>query len=98
MCTELLACMLRQKLSIHGINIDNRSFLVSQYADDTINYSEHILRNIIEIFNGFAKVSRLNINYDKSQIMSLGRIKYKYNKIIPECNFQWTEGPINILA
>jgi exonuclease III len=100
-CAELLACMLRQKVSIHGINIDNRSFLVSQYADDTIitiKYSEHILREIIEIFKIFAKVSGLKVNYDKSQIMPLGRIKHNYNKIVPECNFQWTEGPINSLG
>ena len=78
MCAELLACMLRQKVSIHGINIDNRSFLVSQYADDTfitIKYSEHILREIIEILKVFAKVSGLKINYDKSQIIPFRRIK-----------------------
>jgi len=29
--------------------------------------------------------------------MPLGRIKYNY-KIVPECNFQWTEGLINSLG
>ena len=51
MCEELLTCMPRQQVSIHGINIDNRSFLVSQYADDiiiAIKYLEYILREIIE--------------------------------------------------
>ena len=68
MCAELLACVPRQKVSIHGINIDNRSFHVSQYADETIitiKYSEHILREIIESFKVFTKVSGLIINYDK---------------------------------
>jgi len=93
--------MLRKKVSIHSINIDNRSFLVSQYADDTIIiiiYLEHILRGIIEMFKIFAKVSGLKINYEKSQIRPLGRIIYNYNKIISECNFQWTEDPINSLG
>ena len=46
------------KVSIHGIHIDNRSVFVIQYADDTIitiKYSEHIFREIIEIFKVFAK-------------------------------------------
>jgi len=97
----ICCCMLRKKVSIHSINIDNRYFLVSQYADDTIItiiYLEHILRGIIEMFKIFAKVSGLKIKYEKSQIMSLERIEYNYNKIVPECNFQWTEYPINCLG
>ena len=56
------------------------------------------MREIIKFFKVFAKVSGLKINYEKSQIMPLGRIKHNNNRMVPECNFQWTEGPINSLG
>ena len=100
-CAEMLASMLRNNPSVHGINIHDRCFLVSQYADDTIitlDYSEDVLREIVKTFKLYAKYSGLRVNYEKSEIMPLGIIKYQYNKIVPECNFEWTEGPIRSLG
>lgn len=68
-CAEILACMLRNSPFINGINIDNRIFLVSQYADDTlitIDYSEHVLRAVVEIFESYAIFSGLCVNYEES--------------------------------
>ena len=65
-CAEILACMLRNHPFIHGVNIDNNIFLVSQYADDTlitIDYSEQVLRAVVEIFDSYAIFSGLCVNY-----------------------------------
>lgn len=100
-CAEMLASMLRNNPSIHGININDRCFLVSQYADDTLitlDYSEQVLREIVQLLKLFATYSGLRVNYEKSEIMPLGRIKHQYNKIAPECNFRWTGGPIRSLG
>ncbi len=78
--------MLRNHPLIRGININNNTFLVSQYADDTlitIEYSEQVLRAVVEIFDAYATFSGLCVNYEKSQIMPLGRIKHNYNKVFP---------------
>ena len=100
-CAEILACMLRNHPFIHGVNIDNNIFLVSQYVDATlitIDYSEQVLGAVVEIFDSYAIFSGLCVNYEKSQIMPVGIIKHNYNKLMPECNFQWTEGPIRCLG
>ena len=59
-----------------------------------ISYSEENLRNIVTIFERYAEYSGLKINYDKSQIMPLGPIKYEFSV----SNFEWCEGPIKSLG
>jgi len=100
-CAEILACLLRNNNNIHGIKIENINFLVSQYADDTLitlKYSEENLKAIIKVFELYAKLSGLKVNYNKSLIMPLGRIKYNYEVLVPDCRFQWTEGPLQSLG
>ena len=38
------------------------------------------------------------MNYEKSEIMPLGRIKHKYKIIAPENRLKWAEGPIHSLG
>ncbi len=77
------------------------NYLISQYADDTIvtlAYSENNLKITIEIFELYAKYSGLKVNYDKTEIMPLGSIKYNYNILLPESRMRWTTGPITSLG
>ena len=71
-CAEILACLFRNDFNIEGIKVNDKTFLISQYADDTIitlKYSEPNLKNSIKIFQLFARCSGLKVNYEKSQIM-----------------------------
>ena len=101
LCAEILSALLKTDESIHGIHVGHKTFLVSQYADDTlvtIQYSENCLKQVIKVFEIYARYSGLRVNYDKSEIMPLGRIKYVYEILVPECNFHWTQGPIRSLG
>jgi exonuclease III len=74
-CAEILACLLRNDVNIKGVQINDKNFLISQYADDTLitlKYSEQNLRNIIKIFEEYTRYSGLKVNYEKSEIMPLG--------------------------
>ena len=102
-CAEILGFLIRNTKHIEGIRIDRKEFLVNQYADDRstiiiLSYSEENLRNIVTIFERYAEYSGLKINYDKSQIMPLGPIKYEYDILAPESNFERCEGPIKSLG
>ena len=100
-CAEFLACLIRNNDNIEGIRVNDGTFLVSQYADDTLitlKYNVQNLRNTIETFNLFTKFSGLKVNYDKSEIMPLGCIQYNYIIIAPESGIRWTEGPIKSLG
>ena len=52
LCAEILGQMLRNNQNLKGINIYNREFFLSQYADDTqvfLNGSEKSLREALLI-------------------------------------------------
>jgi hypothetical protein len=101
MCAEILACLFRNDNNIERICVDHQKFLISQYADDTIlilKYSEENLKEAIKIFDLYAMYSGLKLNYEKSDIMPLGPIKHRFNILLPESRFNWTEGPITSLG
>ena len=64
LCAEILGLMLRNEESVKGININNKSFLLSQYADDTqifLDGSESSLRSTLHILQIFCEISGLKI-------------------------------------
>ena len=70
LCAEILGQMLRNNKNIKGININNREFLLSQYADDTqvfLDGSEKSLSEALLNLDLFHKMSGLNINVEKNK-------------------------------
>ena len=64
LCAEILSLMLRNDESVKGININNKSFLLSQYADDTqiiLDGSESSLRSTLHILQIFYEISGLKL-------------------------------------
>ena len=56
LCAEVLSIMMRKENAIKGIDVDNKSFLLSQYADDTqifLNGSETSLLATLGILKKF---------------------------------------------
>ena len=69
LCAEILGQMLRNNKNLKGININNREFLLSQYADDTqifLDGSEKSLREALLILDTFYRMSGLKINGEKT--------------------------------
>ena len=75
LCVEILALMARQNKEIKGVCVDNKEYLISQYADDTsitLDGSELSLRSTLKLLKFFAKVSGLRVNIEKTKAVWFG--------------------------
>ena len=78
---ELLSLKLKANQDIHSIIINEVESLISLYADhdDTfliIDESEHSLREALECFESFYKVSGLKMKSSKTKAVWVGNKKY----------------------
>ena len=82
---EILAINVRGNDKIRGITCNNRSFQITQLADDTTLFLADLESAVIRIslFQTFASVSGLTLNLDKSEIIPLGENVHK-NIILPQ--------------
>ena len=67
--------MIRKSDNLHGIEIQDKEFRFSQYADDTqifLNGTEDSLQEALPILNTSYKMSGLKINLEKTKAMWVG--------------------------
>ena len=84
LCAEVLAINIRNNKTIKGISVDNHEIKLSQYADDTsilLYGSELSLKSAFSELSKYAEYSGLNINYDNTQVIWIGRNKYSTQSI-----------------
>ena len=101
LCAEILGQMLHNNKILKGINIDNREFLLSQYADDTqvfLDGSEKSLREALMILDTFYKMSGLKINVEKTKAIWIGSLSHSENRLCQRYKLDWTQGPFKILG
>ena len=81
----ILAINVRENDEIRGITYNNRSFQITQLADDTTLFWADLESVVISIslFQTFASVSGLTLNLDKSEIIPLGENVHK-NITLPQ--------------
>ena len=74
LAVELLACKIRQDKEIQGINIFQREFKISQFADDTtlLNKNSNSVRRAITVLDNFGGISGLRLNPSKTKALWLG--------------------------
>jgi exonuclease III len=79
LCAEIMANQIRDDPKIDGININNKTFKVTQFADDTalILKDWESVQASIQLLEKFEKLSGLKVNKSKSQIVILGRTNDK---------------------
>ena len=100
LCAEILGKMQRNNKNLKGININNREFLLSQYADDTqvfLDGSEKSLREALLILDHFYKISGLKINVEKTKAIWIGSLNHSENRPCQRYKLDWTQGPFKIL-
>ena len=100
-CAEFLAVKLRKNKNIKGIKVNNIEFLISQYADDTsviLDGSESSLKQTISELERFSRISGLNINFDKTQLVWIGSEKYSTNSIKTKWKLSWGKGSFKVLG
>ena len=72
LCAEVLSLMMRKEIAIKGIDINDKTVLLSQYADDTqifLHGSETSLLATLCILKKFYLMSGLKINEDKTKVL-----------------------------
>ena len=101
MCAEIMAVMMRKNKQIKGINIEDKEYLIMQYADDTgilLDGSAESLETTIDILKRFANISGLTMNIEKSQVVWLGSRKGSNIRYIPQLKLQWNPEKFTVLG
>ena len=78
LCAEILAQAIRNNNNIKGIQIYDKEYKISQYADDTTAFVSDAssAENLFELLNIFRDVSGLELNKSKTEGMSLGACRH----------------------
>ena len=101
LCVEILAHLIRNNSEIKGIKINNKKYLVSQYADDTsliLDATEKSLKTALNIITYYSKFSGLSMNNDKTRVIWLGSMKNSPLKFCQEYNLNWEQGHFTVLG
>ena len=101
LCDELLGLNIRTNTAIHGIELGNTRHIISQFADDTMIYlngEDNSLANAIHSLDEFAALSGLSVNYEKSLVFKIGKLRNEEYKYAVDRNLQWSNGPISTLG
>ena len=89
---EILYVNVKKSISLKGIKIDDREFLLGQYADDTfflLDGSENSLRKCLELLHSFSYISGLKINSEKTKAVWLGSKKQCGGELLPDAKLHW---------
>ena len=73
---EILSIAIRQNENIEGLKIGIKMKKHGQYADDIwtiVKADQNNYSALLDLFERFAKVSGLQINYDKSKVLRIGK-------------------------
>ena len=79
--------------AIKGIKINNVTYKIGQYADDTfliLDGSVESLEQSMTVFKDFYLCSGLKLNYDKTVAVWLGPMMNSGNILCPEINMTWS--------
>ena len=98
---ELLAIELKSNPNIRGVVIEGTEPLISQYADDTflmLDGSEVSLRESLNCFESFYKVSGLKINRSKTKAVWIGSKRYSDHILCPDFNLHWSNSDFKVLG
>ena len=90
---ELLAIKLESDPNIHGVMVQEKEILLSQYADDTflmLDGKEKSLSESLNVFELFYKASGLKMNASKTKAIWVGSKKNSNHVLCSDKNFQWS--------
>ena len=77
LCAEVLGNAIRRDEEIRGIKISGTECKLSQYADDTtmiLDGSELSFSRTLYLLDIFADISRLKVNYEKTEALWIGSL------------------------
>ena len=92
---------MRKDKEICGIKIGNTDCKLSQYADDTtmiLDGSEHSFSKTLDLFDKFANISGLKVNYEKTEALWIGSCKSSSRVIPSNKPISWAERKVYALG
>jgi hypothetical protein len=94
---EILASVIRQNPRVYGIRIGEKTYKISQYADDTCLFltDEDSLKNVFIILDIFTRCSGLKANRDKSEAIWIGASSNFRHKPL---GIHWSTNSIKMLG
>ena len=101
LCAEDLAIKIRNNNNIKGITINDNEFKLSQYADDTsllLDGSDTSLNAALSELSNYARYSGLNINFDKTHVIWIGKKKFSSDTIKTKWKLVWGKCQFKLLG
>ena len=92
LCAEILAIKIKTNEKIKGIKINNKEFILTQYADDTsviLDGSEESLNETLSELENFAKCSGLKVYFSKTHVVWIGSKKYSTHSVKTKRKSNW---------
>ena len=95
-----MGIMIRNNTLIKGITTVGKEFKLLQYADDTVlllDGSKNSLKPALSLVDQFSKFSGLKPNYEKTQCIKIGSLKY--DSVLQEefVSLKWSQEPFTVL-
>ena len=100
-CAEFLATKIRKNEKIKGIRVNDTEFLIPQFADDTsiiLDGTEKSLNQTLSELEIFSRISGLNVNFEKTQLVWIGSEKYSIRSINPKWKLSWGKNTLKLLG
>ena len=91
-CAEILSIYIRNNKHIQGRNIQGTEFNLLQFADNTsifLDVSEKSFNETLNSLSKFSELSGLRINFNKTQVVWIGKKKYTFDAIESKWKLIW---------
>ena len=98
---EILSYVIRNCDQIKGICVLDSECKISQYADDTtliLDGSEKSMQKSFSLLDSFASISGLRINYEKTEALWIGAMRFQRRKIAACQNISWPSHKVKALG
>jgi len=92
---------LRDNKNIKGITIHGIEHKLSQFADDTtilLDGTEQSLNETLTAIQDFSNISGLNVNFDKTNVVWIGKNKYSCYTIKTKWKLNWMQHSFKMLG
>ena len=101
LCAQVLFLMIVNNKKVRGITVNEHSFKISQFADDTtliLDGSKESLLAAMNTLEIFGNISGLKLNTEKTKLVWLGKKRHSQDKIETKYSLEWNVTEFRLLG
>ena len=101
LCGQILYLLVEKNKDIKGITINNDTYTISQFADDTtllLDGTQKSLQAALNELEIFGNLSGLKMNKDKTKVIWIGRKKFSKDKLKTTPQLTWGDTTFTLLG